>query len=128
VIALALAHANYNHYGERYIRSPLAQKGLTAAHVSLAYRNHGSAVEELFGVSEDVNQLTPFSREHTVASDKFALRYMARADYDPSEARRFWGQIRQLNQSRLVRIHPVDETRLRMLEQEIQLLLNSQPQ
>ncbi len=121
-IALAVAHVNYNHYGERYTRSPLADKGLTAAQVASAYRTDKEAVEALFGVNERDVQLIPFSRDHTVAADKFAVRYVARANYDPHEAGRLWRMLQTLDDPRFAQSHPIDETRLRKLVQEINLL------
>ena len=125
VMAHALAHVNYNHFGERFSQSPLAQKGVSVNAAIASSKKYESEIAALFGVAVDRLGMSPFAREHELAADKFCVRYMARAGYDPAEADRFWRSLADSDASApsmLLALHPVDQTRLARLEQEIGLL------
>jgi len=137
VLAGALAHVNYNHYGERYTQSPLAKIGLTQARVSQTGRTHAEAVRGLFGIAGFGDRFVPFSREHAISADKFAVRYMTRAGYEAEQAVHFWMALSIWSDTSaanedsgtkskvppaLLLSHPVDGTRLKRLSREIDLL------
>lgn len=127
VFALLIAHINYNHYGERYSQSPLADNGLTPAQILNSGKTHRHIVDGLFGVNQSPEHLIPFSREHELNADKYAVRYVARAGYDPEKALAFWEEISAMAADRqiaLLSVHPVDETRIKRMREEIRLLRN----
>jgi len=125
VMAHALAHVNYNHFGERFSQSSLAQNGLSINTAIASSKKYEKEIAALFGVAADRVGLSPFAREHELAADKFCVRYMARAGYAPVEADRLWRSLADTeaaDPSMLLAMHPVDQTRLAHLEQEIDLL------
>lgn len=128
IMANALAHVNYNHFGERFSQSPLAEKGLSVSSVALGGAKYQDDVAALFGVATDSQNLAPFSREHAIAADKFAIRYLVRAGFDPLVAPSFWRDLSkddEASKALLVAVHPVDGTRLAHLDQEIALLAST---
>ena len=124
VIGNLVAHVNYSHLSERYSQSPLARDGLTARRIDEAYEKHRDDVEDILGIAAAGREPKPFSREHSLTADKFSIRYMTRAGYDPQEAVAFWTNLAQTSPARPVHlaIHPVDNARLRHLSQEIEFL------
>ena len=125
LMAHALAHVNYNHYGERFSQSPLAKQGVSITAVMLGGVKFQEDVTALFGVATDMEELAPFSREHELAADKFSIRYLERAGFDPLVAPAFWRDLSSDGegpQSMLVALHLIDGTRLAHLDQEIALL------
>ena len=124
LVSHLVAHINYNHPGERYSQSPLAKNGFTARGIARAYDRDPRAVEEILGLETSDGQWVPYSRAHSLTADKFGIRYMKRAGFDPTEAVAFWTKLAHGagEVSTQVELHPVDNTRLRRLEQEIQLI------
>ena len=124
LIAHMVAHVNYNHPGERYSQSSLAKNGFTARGIARAYDRDRAGVEKILGLEPVEGQRAPYSREHSLAADKFSIRYMIRAGYDPQEAVAFWAGFSAgpALPSGQIALHPVDNTRLRRLEQEIELI------
>ncbi|MEM9750190.1 MAG: M48 family metallopeptidase [Pseudomonadota bacterium] len=122
-----VAHVKFNHSGERYSQALAAQAGLTAASVAVAAsdsRNYGWAVSAL-GLGVQFGVLLPFSRRHELEADRFGVRYMHRAGYEPREALRFWERMSQQGGNKppeYMSTHPSDETRIAQLRREIALL------
>ena len=80
---------------------------------------------QALGLGAQVGLLLPFSRKHELEADKFGVRYMARAGYDPNEAVRFWEKMSAKKDGappEFLSTHPSDATRIAQLKREIQLL------
>jgi predicted Zn-dependent protease len=123
VMGHEVAHVVYNHAGERYSQSTLAQVGLTAAQVAA-----GEGRNELLGIvgaGAMVGIILPYSRKHELEADRFGLRYMHRAGYDPNQALRFWESMSAKKSGgppEILSTHPSDATRIAQLKREIALL------
>jgi predicted Zn-dependent protease len=125
VMGHEVAHVNYNHSGERYSQSTLAQTGLTVAQVAVSGSQYQNQILGVLGAGASLGVILPFSRKHELEADKFGLRYMHRAGYDPNEALRFWTKMAS-NKSgsppEFLSTHPSDQTRIAQLQREIALL------
>lgn len=121
-----VAHVNYNHSGERYSQSALAQTGLTVAQVAAGGSQYSGQIASVLGMGVQLGVLLPFSRRHELEADKFGVRYMHRAGYDPNEALRFWQNMSAKKQGagppEFLSTHPSDATRIAQLRREIALL------
>jgi len=125
VMGHEVAHVNYNHSGERYSQSTLAQTGLTVAQVAVSGSQYQSQIMGVLGAGASLGVILPFSRRHELEADKFGVRYMARAGYDPNEALRFWENMAAQNKNsppEFLSTHPSDATRIAQLKREIALL------
>lgn len=125
VMGHEVAHVNYNHAGERYSQSALAQTGLTVAQVAVSGSQYQNQILGVLGAGATLGVILPFSRKHELEADKFGLRYMHRAGYDPNEALRFWEKMAaQKNGAppEFLSTHPSDATRIAQMKREIALL------
>lgn len=125
VMGHEVAHVNYNHAGERYSQSTLAQTGLTVAQVAVSGSQYQNQILGVLGAGATLGVILPFSRRHELEADKFGVRYMARAGYDPNEALRFWENMSAQNSQKppeFLSTHPSDATRIAQLKREIALL------
>jgi predicted Zn-dependent protease len=125
VMGHEVAHVVYNHSGERYSQSALAQAGMSVAQAATSGSANQNAVLGILGAGASVGVILPFSRKHELEADKFGVRYMAQAGYDPNEALRFWEKMSASNKGappEFLSTHPSDATRIEQLRQEIALL------
>ncbi len=125
VMGHEVAHVNFNHSGERYSQTAAAQTALGAGSAVVGGSQVGSAAMQALGLGAQVGVLLPFSRKHELEADKFGVRYMARAGYDPSEAVKFWEKMSASKNGappEFLSTHPSDATRIARLKQEIALL------
>lgn len=126
VMGHEVAHVNYNHSGERYSQSSLAQTGLTVAQVAVSGSQYQNQIVGVLGMGASLGVILPFSRKHELEADKFGVRYMHRAGYQPNEALRFWEKMAAQKSGgappELLSTHPSDATRIAQLRREIALL------
>jgi predicted Zn-dependent protease len=125
VLGHEVAHVNYNHSGERFSQSTLAQGGLTIAQIAVSGSQYQNEILGVLGAGASLGVILPFSRKHELEADKFGLRYMHRAGYDPQEAIRFWTKMSAQKQGgppEFLSTHPADSTRIAQLQREIALL------
>lgn len=126
VMGHEVAHVVYNHSGERFSQSSLAQAGLTVAQVAASGSRYENQVLGVLGAGATVGVILPFSRKHELEADKFGVRYMAKAGYDPNEALKFWQKMSASKTGgappEFLSTHPSDATRIEQLRQEIALL------
>lgn len=125
VMGHEVAHVNFNHSGERYSQSTLAQAGLTAAQLATSGSQYQGQILGVLGAGASVGVILPFSRKHELEADRFGVRYMARAGYDPNEAIRFWEKMAASKKGappEFLSTHPSDATRIAQLKKEIELL------
>lgn len=123
VMGHEVAHVNYNHSGERYSQSTLAQTGLTVAQVATSGTRYGPQLMGVLGVGATFGVILPFSRRHELEADRFGLRYMHRAGYNPVESVRFWEKMSAKKSGKappeFASTHPSDQTRIAQLRREI---------
>ena len=126
VMGHEVAHVNFNHSGERYSQSALAAAGLTVAQVAASDSRYQNEIVGILGMGASLGVILPFSRKHELESDKFGVRYMHRAGYDPNEAVRFWENMAAKKSGQappeILSTHPSDATRIAQLKREIALL------
>jgi len=125
VLGHEVAHVNFNHSGERYSQAAATQGALSAGGAVLGGSQTGAAAMQALGLGAQVGLLLPFSRKHELEADKFGVRYMYRAGYDPNEAIRFWEKMSSQKNGappEFLSTHPSDATRIEQLRREIQLL------
>lgn len=125
VMGHEVAHVNYNHAGERYSQSTLAQTGLTVAQVAVSGSQYQNQIMGVLGAGATLGVILPYSRRHELEADKFGVRYMHRAGYDPNEALRFWETMAAKKNGappEFLSTHPSDATRIAQLRREVALL------
>ncbi|GJL91680.1 M48 family metallopeptidase [Hyphococcus sp.] len=125
VLGHEVAHVNFNHSGERYSQTAAAQTALGAGSAAVGGSQVGGAAMQALGLGAQVGLLLPFSRKHELEADKFGVRYMARAGYDPNEAVKFWEKMSASKSGappEFLSTHPSDATRIAQLKREIALL------
>ncbi len=125
VMGHEVAHVNFNHSGERYSQSSLATAGLTVTQVAVSGSQYSGQIMGVLGLGAQLGVILPFSRRHELEADKFGLRYMDRAGYDPNEAVRFWTRMSAQKTGappEILSTHPSDATRIAQLQREIALL------
>jgi predicted Zn-dependent protease len=125
VMGHEVAHVNYNHAGERYSQSTLAQTGLSVAQVAVSGAQYQNQILAVLGAGATLGVILPYSRKHELEADRFGLRYMHRAGYDPDEALAFWRKMSAQQKGsppEFLSTHPADSTRIAQLQREIALL------
>lgn len=129
VMGHEVAHVNYNHSGERYSQSTLAQTGLTVAQVALSGSEYQNQIMGVLGMGASLGVILPYSRRHELEADKFGLRYMHRAGYDVDQAIVFWNKMASMKSGappEILSTHPSDATRIAQLQREIALIRQGQ--
>lgn len=127
VIGHEVAHATLHHGAERMSEAMALQLGGQAvgALSSSVDPRMQSAIALAYGAGATLGRELPHSRLQESEADHIGLRYMARAGYDPEEAVKFWERFAQYNKAQgggagtpaFLRTHPVDEVRIRQLQQ-----------
>lgn len=126
VLGHEVAHAVARHGAERLSHEWLRQMGGQVLAVGVAGADPRAQQLALlaYGVGTEVGAILPYSRLQESEADRLGLLYMARAGYDPREAVRFWQRFAEYNRQHggarvpvWLRTHPLDETRIRQLEQ-----------
>jgi len=119
-----VAHAVYNHSGQRMAQQLTVQLGITALSVAAArILEPDETILEIamtvFGVGAQVGMLA-YSRQHEYEADKMGLIYAAKAGYNPREAIKFWDRMSALGGSSgpdFLSTHPSHENRISRLEE-----------
>jgi len=128
VLGHEVAHATLHHGAERVSRAMLRQgvgegvgAGLSAAG---ADPRVASASEVIYGTGSQLLEALPHSRAQESEADHRGLIYMALAGYDPEMAVAFWQRFSVFaiekgggNTLWFLRTHPLDETRIKQLQQ-----------
>ncbi|WP_411816570.1 M48 family metallopeptidase [Hyphococcus sp. DH-69] len=125
VMGHEVAHVKFNHSGQRYGRTAAAQAGLSVAQVALGSGQGSQVALQALGLGAQYGVILPFSRQHELEADKYGLRYMHRAGYNPNEAVRFWEKMsaqKSGSPPEFLATHPNDATRIAQLKREIALL------
>ena len=125
VMGHEVAHVNFNHSGERYSQSTLAQTGLSVAQVAVSGSRYQNQIMGILGAGASYGVILPFSRRHELEADKFGVRYMHRAGYNANQAVRFWENLSASKSGgppAYLSTHPSDATRIAQLRREVALL------
>tara|TARA_X000000368_G_scaffold364470_1_gene310191 strand:+ start:18645 stop:19544 length:900 start_codon:yes stop_codon:yes gene_type:complete len=129
VMGHEVSHIAGRHSAERYSQTIAANTALTATSIAL---NAGEVrfqqqIAAVLGVGVQFGVLLPYQRRQELEADRLGLRYMAKAGFDPRESVKFWEKMMARNADRekppeFLSTHPSDETRIRVLEEEIALI------
>lgn len=126
VIGHEVSHAVARHGAERMSEAMLEEMGgqVLGASLSSYDPRMQAAAQVAYGLTTQLGRELPHSRAQESEADHIGLIYMARAGYDPQAAVRFWQRFMQYNQQQggnktpvFLRTHPLDETRIRQLQQ-----------
>jgi predicted Zn-dependent protease len=122
VIGHEISHALFQHGNERMSQG-MVQQGLGSA-LSVALTNRPAATQNLFlqafGIGSTVLGTLPFSRKQESEADRYGLRWMAMAGYNPNEALALWQRMSQAGGSKppeILSSHPSDATRIRQIRE-----------
>jgi predicted Zn-dependent protease len=125
VLGHEIAHAVSHHGAERMSEAQVLQYGGSAvgALTSSSKPMMQEAAAAAFGVGGPLLVQLPHSRKQESEADHIGLIYMARAGYDPHSAVEFWQRFADFNKSHggdntptFLRTHPLDETRIKQLQ------------
>lgn len=126
VLGHEIAHAVARHGAERLSHELLRQAGGQVLAMSMSHADpRAQQLATLaYGLCTQIGAILPYSRLHESEADHLGLLYMARAGYDPRAAVTFWQRFAEYNRRQggtrvpaWLRTHPLDETRIRHLEQ-----------
>lgn len=125
IVGHEVAHATAHHGAERISEAMLIQAG--ASVLTVATQGKDARTQQIFqqayGIGAQVGVALPHSRSQESEADRIGLIYMARSGYDPREAVYMWQRFAAFNQQHpnstpgFLRTHPVDEVRIRQLQQ-----------
>lgn len=129
VIGHEVAHAVARHGGERMTTAAGLQTLGSVGEAFLGsskYASWGPAVTQVYGMGSELGVALPHSRLQESEADHMGLLYMARAGYDPAAAVDFWRRFAEYNRQAggsetpwFLRTHPLDETRIRDLQEAL---------
>ena len=122
VMGHEVAHAVYNHSGQRMAQQLALQLGITSLSVALnRISENDSAIQnialQVFGLGGQLGLLA-YSRKHEYEADKMGLFLMAKAGYDPRLAPGFWERMSSQfgkGGSDFLSTHPSNEKRRKEL-------------
>ena len=116
VMGHEISHALREHSREKISQQTLSQAVVTAM-ANTGSRNAG-AHGALAALGSKLFLQLPFSREMELEADVMGLELMARAGFDPAEAKNVWVKMQQASTSRSVEFfntHPDNERRIAAL-------------
>ncbi len=131
VIGHEVGHAIARHGAERMSHSLLIALGgeLLAQGLGKNERQR-QGIRAAYGIGSAVAFTLPFSRSHELEADYLGLVYMARAGYDPREAKRFWMRFAEYGRKKggnrqieFLSTHPADEKRIAQIERFLPLAM-----
>jgi len=127
VIGHEVSHAVARHGAERLSEALVAQLGGQLLG-QVMKDNSGTAHDlalQAYGAGGALLVMLPHSRSQESEADHLGLIYMARAGYDPQQAVEFWKRFASYNAKKdshpiqFLSTHPVDEVRIKQLEEEL---------
>ena len=90
VLGHEVAHATLSHGNERVSQGLIASIGFAAIQAVLGDSRHRDVILGGLGIGAQFGILLPFSRSHESEADRVGTQYMAKAGYDPREAKELW--------------------------------------
>ena len=124
VMGHEIAHVILNHGQQRMSAAMLQNAGFMGLAVGLGVGFGGQPNVsvgvwlDLFHLATTLGGTLPFSRRHEIEADRYGLKLMAIAGYDPNEGALFWERMSALGGSSIppfLSTHPSDATRMREL-------------
>jgi len=120
VLGHEIAHAIARHGAERLSHNMLiALGGELLAQGMGRNRRQRELIRVAYGYGSAIAFTLPFSRSHELEADHLGLLYMARAGYDPREAKLFWKRFADYARSNskgstpeFLSTHPTDQNRI----------------
>lgn len=115
-LAVVMGH-EIGHVIERHGTEAMTRQYGAAVLIDIV--TEGAAAEQLANVANSLVQLR-FGRGAELEADRRGLMYMARAGYDPREARDFWTRMSQLGGGappEWLSTHPSHESRISQIEE-----------
>jgi predicted Zn-dependent protease len=124
VLGHEIAHAVARHGGERMSQAMLIKTGGSVLGVGMANTDPRwqAAAQLAYGVGTKLGAELPHSRAQESEADRIGLIYMTQAGYPPEASVEFWKRFGEYNKQRggdtpwFLRTHPLDETRVKQLE------------
>ena len=126
VLGHEISHAVAHHGAERMSEAVILQGlgSLGTAALSGSDARVQAAFPVAYGLATQVGRELPHSRKQESEADHLGLIYMARAGYDPKAAVAFWQRFAAYNRQHggaqglaFLRTHPLDDVRIRQLQQ-----------
>ncbi|MFM7102244.1 MAG: M48 family metallopeptidase [Verrucomicrobiota bacterium] len=123
VMGHEVAHAVARHGGERMSTAIGLQAVGLAVGAATAESRYAALIHQAYGMGSQLGVALPHSRMQESEADRIGLLYMARAGYRPQAAVDFWRRFGEFNRRQggsapwFLRTHPLDETRVRNLQQ-----------
>jgi len=125
IVGHEVAHAVARHGAERMSEAMLLQLGGSVLDTATQNKAEGTrkAIAAAYGLGTQIGVQLPHSRGQELEADHLGLIYMARAGYDPRNAVGLWQRFAAYNQQHgkqtigFLSTHPVDEARIRQLQQ-----------
>ncbi len=121
VMGHEVGHVNARHGARRVSAQRATAIGLHALETALQIGDVARAGEiaGVLGAGVVYGVIMPYSRAHELEADELAVRYMARAGYDPAESVRFWQAMGERSEGgrppEFLSTHPAEERRIREL-------------
>ncbi len=124
VLGHEIAHAVARHGGERMSQAMLIKTGGSVLGVGMSNADprRQAAAQLAYGVGTKLGAELPHSRAQESEADRIGLIYMTQAGYPPEASVEFWRRFGEYNRQRggdtpwFLRTHPLDETRVKQLE------------
>jgi predicted Zn-dependent protease len=122
VLGHEIAHAIAKHGAERMSQNLLINLGGQTLDVALQKKPAETRhmVVQAFGLGATIGAILPFGRNQESEADRIGLIYMAKAGYNPQEAKAFWQRMESVSGGKsppqFLSTHPSHETRIRDLE------------
>jgi len=124
VIGHEIAHAVARHGAERMSQSIIvALAGEVMAQGLTQNEADRQAMRAAYGIGSAVAITLPFSRNHELEADYLGILYMARAGYDPREAKKFWQRFsrwgkkeKKSNNFDFLSTHPANKKRIAQID------------
>ena len=104
LIAHGVAHVRYNHAGERYQETIREKRKLEKRAENLPPGTstsfiaqsdapiHGTELDRILGIPLEECDVRPFSDKHEIEADRFAIKFLQRAGYEPDTYLKLWDQ------------------------------------
>lgn len=120
VLGHEIGHVIAQHGNERMSETVLVQGALIGASVAVDSKTQkGQTILALLGLGANVGIMLPFSRTHELEADQIGLEYMAKAGFDPAEARALWVNMSKTGGGappELLSTHPSSSSRISQIE------------
>ncbi|MEI8027404.1 MAG: M48 family metallopeptidase [Pseudomonadota bacterium] len=116
-----VAHAPLSHGNERVSQGLIASIGFAAIEAVLGDSRNRDVILGGLGIGAQFGILLPFSRSHESAADQVGTQYMAKAGYDPREAKELWIRMAGTGGKvpEFMSTHPDPLRRAKVLEQNL---------